>query len=150
MVGRAAKASCDDLLLALVCEASIAKGGLFGIQLGLEVVALGQGILEGVLLGQIVDLDQQLPLFDLLPQSHVQFLDLARHLGAHAHLLARLQGAVRHDELLQIPGLGTGGDVVAGGCLGLGAPGQQQGEGAQGQQPEETRGERGHDNLYPE
>ena len=61
MVGRAAKASCDYLLLALVCQASIAKGGLFGIQLGLEVVALCQGILEGVLLGQIVDLGQQIP-----------------------------------------------------------------------------------------
>ena len=74
MVGRAAKASCDDLLLALVCEASIAKGGLFGIQLGLEVVALGQGILGGVLLGQIVYLDQQLPCLTSCPRVTCSFL----------------------------------------------------------------------------
>lgn len=74
MVGRAAKTSCDDLPLALVCQAGIAKGGLFGIQLGLEVVALGQGILEGVLLGRLSISTSSSPCLTSCPRVTCSFL----------------------------------------------------------------------------
>ena len=63
------------------------------------------------LLGEIVDLDQQIALLHLIPERNVQDLDLAGDLRPHTHQLLGLQGPVSQQAVPQNAPLCGGSDM---------------------------------------
>ncbi len=111
IVGLATEPPSQHLALTIEHQPIVAQGRPTRGQLGLHIVEGGLGILEGVLLGEIVDLDQQIALLHLIPERNVQDLDLAGDLRPHTHQLLGLQGTVSQHALLQIAPLGGGCDI---------------------------------------
>ncbi|MNI37564.1 hypothetical protein D3C73_916580 [compost metagenome] len=92
----------QHLALALERQLSLFQHGDLGGPLGAPGLQGGFGVAQVVLLGQVVDLGNQLAFLDPVAQFHFQGLQLAGGLGAHADALDGVDGAAGQHAVFQI------------------------------------------------